>query len=272
MKPARFASFAASLAAFSVLALALPAAAHTLLKNPPPISPETGAKSGPCGCFFGAPEDPNDDLTPIACPDTFPITTLLAGADLKVEWQETVLHEGSFRVAFSTKTPQATTKADMDAAVLMDMPDTNAVTDAVISGTIKVPSEPCELCTIQVRQLMTGPPDSFYFTCAAVKIVTADPTTGSGTSGSGGAPGSGGGGDGGEGGTTGAGMADPTPKVVQGCSTGAAPAQGGGALAIVGLSLGAGLLRKRRRARSLRGLDRLPSEARRSPSADRGRG
>jgi len=265
MKSPRFASVAPwslrwlvpSLAALSVLAVALPAAGHARIMTPTALTQDDNAKSGPCGCYFGGgPEDPGEDPSPSACPGEFSITTLQAGTELTFAWQETVNHNGDFRIAFSAKTPQTVTRTDMDGGVVMEMPDTNATANATISQKITVPSEPCELCTFQLRQFMAGAAQPYYYSCAAVKIVAADPTSSSAATtgaggGSGGAGGFGAGGLGGEGGegpvpTTGAGMAAPQPKIVAGCNAGGRAPEGPG-LAIVGLSLAAGLLRKRRR-------------------------
>lgn len=273
MKSPRLASFAPSFvfllapaaAALAVVLVAGPAAAHSRIKTPPAITQDDNAKSGPCGCYFGdGPQDPNDDPSPSACPADFPVTTLQAGTELTFAWQETVNHNGSFRIAFSAKAPKDVTKGDMDGGAMMEIPDDNATSGATLTQKITVPSEPCELCTLQLRQLMVGAAQPYYYSCAAVKIVAADPTTsgsttsstgsGGGNGGAGGAAagGSGLGGDGGAGGavpTTGAGMASPQPAVQSGCSTSRGRTSGeGGALAIVGLSLAAGLLRRRRSA------------------------
>ncbi len=241
-------------------ALALPAAAHSILVNPPPIGQDDAAKSGPCGCYFGAgPEDPNDDPSPAPCPGDYPVTTLEAGTTLKIEWKETINHDGNFRFAFASSAPNGTKKADVDGGVLIEIPDTNGTSGATLSQTITVPSEPCELCTIQLRQYMMGAANPYYYSCAAVKIVA--PTSGTGGAGGGtggaatgtGAASMGGAGQGAssQGGapfSTGAGRAEPQPEIKSGCS--AAPTSpgvpGGGLLAIAGLAIAA-MVGKRRR-------------------------
>lgn len=262
----------ASVAALSLITAALPAGAHTRLMTPTPLTQDDNAKAGPCGCYFGAgPEDPAEDGSPLACPGDFQVTTLQAGTELTVTWEETVNHNGDFRIAFSPKSPAETKKADVEAGILMEMPDENGTSGGTITQTIMVPDEPCELCTIQLRQFMINAAQPYYYSCAAVKIVGADPTTSSsgagGSGGSGGMGGSGVGASGGAGsgaglpdgqgggaGSTGAGMADPEPKIVEGCSVkqgaigrGGVPGVPGEALAIVGVAMIAGLVRRWRR-------------------------
>lgn len=269
MKLSILPSLRASLGALGALAIglsvslsfSLPASAHTLLKTPVPLIPEDDAKSGPCGCYFGGgPEDPGDDGSPIACPTDYSVTTITAGEPLKVEWIETVNHAGDFRIAFSSKAPEQVSKADMDAGEIMTVPDDNATSGATLSQMITVPNEPCELCTIQLRQFMMGAAQPYYYTCAAVKIVPAAGTTSSSTTtttttGAGGSTmgqgggGSGGSGDGGSVPSSGAGMANPEPSIKSGCSV---PATGSGApasgsLAVLGLAAAAAFSMRRRR-------------------------
>jgi hypothetical protein len=202
--------------AFTVLGAPRVAAAHSLLVNPPPLTSDDNAKSGPCGCYFGAgPEDPTDDTTASKCPAGYPTTTLVAGSQLKVSWKETVNHDGMFRLAFAPTPVDGVVKADLDATVLYDKPDTNSVAGATITATITVPSAPCASCTLQLRQLMMGSAKPYYWSCAAIKIVpagsTSATTAGAGGSGAGGAGGSGGNGPGSPtGSAVGAGGSDST--------------------------------------------------------------
>ncbi len=200
------------------------AAAHTLLVNPPPLSADDNAKSGPCGCYFGAgPEDPADDTTAAQCPANYTTTELVAGSQLTVSWKETVQHDGTFRLAIAPLPVDGVVKADLNAGVLYEKTDTNTVAGATITATITVPSEPCASCTLQLRQLMTGSTNPYYWSCAAIKIVPAGGT--GATSGAGGAGGGGQGGGasspagtGGKG-STAAGLAVPPPQLKTGaCS------------------------------------------------------
>jgi hypothetical protein len=266
--PARAATIAAALA---ITALALPADAHSILVSPPPIGPDPGAKAGPCGCYFGAaPEDPNDP-NPQPCPVNYTVTTLEAGSQVEIQWKETVNHDGKFRFAFSSKPPEQVKKADMDAGVLVEIPDTNSVAGTTLKQMITVPDKPCDLCTIQLRQLMLNAPNPYYYSCAAVKIVSpgaGSSSAGAGASGgaggTGGAAGAGAGASGGAGGagqgassgqgalggSTGAGRAEQQPPVASSCSASSTPA--GGApfvpLAIAAFSLAAARRRRLLRA------------------------
>ncbi|MFO0612036.1 MAG: SCE4755 family polysaccharide monooxygenase-like protein [Polyangiaceae bacterium] len=155
----------------------LSASAHTVLKTPQPLSPDDSAKTGPCGCSFapGATKP---------CDANYKVTTVTAGQQLKVTWTETIQHTGKFRVAFSSKTPETVTVADMDAGVVYEGADTNMTAPADISQTVTVPDTPCDLCTIQVRQFMENAASPYYYTCAAVKIVPPGGTGGMGGMGS----------------------------------------------------------------------------------------
>jgi hypothetical protein len=112
------------------------------------------------------------------------VATLEAGSQVSVTWTETVNHDGMFRVALSTKTPETVTTTDLDNGVLWEGTDTNMTAPADISQVITIPNTPCDKCTLQVRQFMEGAADPYYFSCAAVKIVPS----GSGAGGSGPGP------------------------------------------------------------------------------------
>jgi hypothetical protein len=196
----------AIVAGLSLAFVSTNAAAHSLLMNPPPVTNDDNAKSGPCGCYFGAgPEDPNEDTTALACPANYKTTPLVPGSKLQVTWKETVNHTGKFRVALSTKPINLVTRADLDAAVLYEADDTNTVSGGLVSTTITVPDTECTNCVIQLRQFMSGAAKPYYYTCAAIDITNP---SGSSSSSSGGASSSsGGGGEGGTGGTGGFGGA-----------------------------------------------------------------
>jgi hypothetical protein len=203
------------------LSLSRAALAHTLLMDPPPVTGDDDAKSGPCGCEFGG--DP-------ACPASYPKTVLTAGETYIVKWKETVNHTGSFRLAFATKPVDQVVGADLDANILYDETDDNNTAGATLTTTIVVPDTPCAACTLQLRQFMEGAANPYYYSCASVQILApggtggAGPTGSTSTSGSGpssGAGGAGQGGDTGEGGSTGPGLATPPPVIQTGsCSAG----------------------------------------------------
>lgn len=220
--------------ALSALALSQTTQAHTLLVDPPPLTSNDGAKSGPCGCEVGG-EPP--------CSADYKTTELKAGQQITVTWKETIQHTGKFRLAFSSKPVTAVSGADLEANILYDKADQNSMAGATLTASITVPSTPCESCTLQLRQLMEGAANPYYYSCASIRIVADDASssssssssaaTGAGGSTSSGEPGSGGAGGAGqggapgsgEGGSTGPGLAPPeTPIEVGGCSVGGAPA------------------------------------------------
>lgn len=256
MKPASR-SIPLALALFALpFALALMparvASAHTLLMYPPPLTSNDNAKSGPCGCEFGG--DP-------ACPASVPKTDLVAGEMVTIKWKETVQHNGSFRLAFSTKSVQQVTGNDLEGTILYDKADANSMAGATLTTTVAVPNTPCESCTLQLRQNMGGA-QPYYFSCASIRILdgsaassssasaSSSASSGSGSPGEGGSggedPGEDPGEDTGEGGSTGAGLAVDPPRIGTGggCSVGNAPASMLGLLALGGLSL---IARARRR-------------------------
>jgi hypothetical protein len=154
------------------------ASAHTLLVNPPPLTADDNAKSGPCGCYFGGgPEDPNDDGSASPCPGNYPKTDLVAGSEITVSWKETVNHDGSFRLAISNQPVDAVVKADLNAGVIYDKPDANNTSGATITAKILVPETPCESCTLQLRQTMNGSAKPYYWSCAAIRILPAGGAT-----------------------------------------------------------------------------------------------
>lgn len=177
--------------------------AHALLMNPPPVTSDDGAKSGPCGCYFGAaPEDPNEDASASACPAGYKTTSLEVGSKITVMWKETVNHNGKFRVALSPKAINLAKRADLDANVLYEADDTNGMSGGTVSTEITVPDTPCTNCVLQLRQFMAGAATPYYYSCAAIDIVK--PASGSSSSSSSSSSsGSGTGGDGGAGGNTG---------------------------------------------------------------------
>jgi MYXO-CTERM domain-containing protein len=251
---------------FTILGAPRVAGAHSLLVNPPPLIADDSAKSGPCGCYFGAgPEDPTEDATASKCPANYTTTSLVAGSQLKVSWKETVNHDGAFRLAFSPTPVDGVVKADLDANVLYEKPDTNTVAGTTITATITVPDTPCASCTLQLRQLMTGAAKPYYWSCAAIKIVPAGgstgATTGSGPSGAGGAGAGGAGGDGqgvsspaavGAGGSdsTAAGpAATPIPFKTGACSVSSGDAEPGFGTALLAAVMAMTLRIRRRHAR-----------------------
>lgn len=131
-------------------------------------------KEGPCG--LGGAGD-------VRAPDR--VTTLLAGSTFTVKFRETIGHTGRNRVAFS---PDGNVQSDFDANVLAEVPDPAGSAGNTGDGIkwemdITVPSEPCDNCTLQVIQAMSGntedpvgtpSPTSTYFQCADITIVASE--------------------------------------------------------------------------------------------------
>ncbi len=244
-------SFLASFAAcaLTIAAAPLTASAHTVLVTPEPLTSNDGAKTGPCGCTFGSGTD--------ICPPDYQITDVLQGGTITITWNETINHEGDFRVAFVAKAPEDVTVADFDdAAVQVTIPDDNP--GGLVDIDFELPDTPCDNCTIQVRQFMDGADPPYYFTCAAVRLSTGG---GQGGNGAGGGASEGGGSSargGSSAGTGGNGShgsdGEPTwagPAEDDGCSVGASRERTSatGLLAVFGLLLGAGYRRVKRGAR-----------------------
>ncbi len=205
----------ALLAGLSLSFVATNTDAHSLLMNPPPVINDDGAKSGPCGCYFGAgPEDPNEDTTATACPAGYTTTSLEAGSQLQVTWKETVNHDGKFRVALSTKPINLATRADLDANVLYEANDTNATSGGIVKTTIIVPDTPCTNCVLQLRQFMSGATKPYYYTCAAIDITVPSGSSSSSSGGNASSSGGGMGGAGGSGGSPGTGNTGGVENVI----------------------------------------------------------
>ena len=154
--------------AFSSLLLALASTAYAHARLLPagllkPRSTSAGLKTG--GACGGIPRG------------TSP-TVLKAGSKIKVEWEETVNHVGSFRFAFSPANDMG-----FDQNVLATVPDTLGADKPLphsYTVDLTVPSTLCESCTIQLIQIMMDVPasPSNYYSCADIRIVAGDaPTT-----------------------------------------------------------------------------------------------
>lgn len=206
----------AILAGLSFAFVGTNAHAHALLMNPPPLTSDDNAKSGPCGCYFGAgPEDPAEDGTASACPAGYKTTVLEGGTQLQVTWKETVNHSGKFRIALSTKPINLVTRADLDAAVVYEGDDTNTVSGGLISKTITLPDKPCTNCVIQLRQFMMGATKPYYYSCAAIDITSSSMSSSSSSTGaSSSSSGDGGTGGMGTGGATGTGGTGEEQNVI----------------------------------------------------------
>jgi hypothetical protein len=239
----RFArAYAAAGISLATLSLTGAASAHTVLVSPAPLTANDDAKTDPCGCTFGS--------GTIICPPDYPVTEVQAGAQVSITWNETVQHTGEFRLSFAAKAPEDVTQADMDDSVLqMVVPDDQM--GGLVTQSFTMPSTPCDLCTIQVRQFMEGADPPYYFTCAAVRIVDgAGGGAASGTTSGAGPSGAGGGSSGSAGdGTGGADQWQPEPQ--DGCAwSGKTPGSGDGArsILVLGTAIALAFAARRRNA------------------------
>lgn len=96
-----------------------------------------------------------------------------AGEMLAVEWEETVDHNGYYRLLFSAAN-------DTGFTVLLDnIPDRPipmGMTKNTYDATVQLPSAPCTACTLQLIFVTTGATDDYY-SCADIQIVPAETTT-----------------------------------------------------------------------------------------------
>jgi MYXO-CTERM domain-containing protein len=185
-------------------ALSSSAQAHIKLLKPASwlTEDEVGGpqKGGPCG-----PGGP-DDVQPM--PLSMDVTTVHAGDTIMVEFEETVHHQGWFRIALDAdpskfediKFPN-TTDCTYDMSKVPTAPHGNVLVDGLgmdealtgpnrkFAELVKLPDAPCEKCTLQVIQVMAdivhAPPGCIYYHCAQLTIL---PKAGA-AAGSGGSPG-----------------------------------------------------------------------------------
>lgn len=235
----------------------LAASAHTVLINPKPLTNNDNLKTAPCGCVFDSGEA-NE------CPADFMVTQYDPGESITVTFNETINHNGDFRVSFVPKPPSEVVEADFTDATVQETIDDTTAAGELSDVELTLPNMPGVEGTIQVRQFMMGADAPYYYTCASVKIAGptgeggGSPSTG-GASGEGGAASGGGGGASGSGGSTANNGSDGEggepvwvgPYKDDGCSVTGAGASGGGALTM--LALGLLGLGHRRRSTTRRG-------------------
>ena len=116
----------------------------------PPRSTADNLKVGPCGNVSA--QMPTD---------------LVAGQELKLDWEETINHPGWFEFRFSTD------GIDFSNLLLKVTDTQNTTTDLPhkYQGVLKIPDATCENCVIQFIQVMTDSnPARNYYSCADVNI------------------------------------------------------------------------------------------------------
>ncbi|HEU5058088.1 MAG TPA: SCE4755 family polysaccharide monooxygenase-like protein, partial [Kofleriaceae bacterium] len=154
-----------------LLASSAPAAlAHVQLRAP--LQRETAQKDGPCG----APASVRGATT----------CTFRPGSTITISFDETVDHDGHFRVAFDDDGQDfinPTTPEDIDPTVLInDHPDrVTTATDQNYTLDITFPDVECDNCTLQVIQVMstaaTYDEGDLYYQCADIVLSAAAPET-----------------------------------------------------------------------------------------------
>ncbi len=244
------------------LSLASEAKAHIRLDSPEARYAYTsnGQKTGPCG---------SGSLTG-------DVTVVAPGQTLLVEWTETINHPGHFRISIDTDGGDdgLVDPTDFDdfyvaPTVLADNIEDNG--GSTFSQEITIPNVECELCTLQLIQVMTDKPpwgpeggDDIYYWCADLRITTEVPPTtatgpgagggaGNGGNGAGGSPSSGGSsGDGGAGASGGASGDGSGSEDGCSCSTPASSTSSGAALCLLGAAALAVTHRRRRATSPLR--------------------
>ncbi len=233
-----------------VLASAQVAFAHVALRAP--INRDEAMKDGPCGA--------------VASTRGGNVCTFRPGATVTIAFDETVDHDGHFRVAFDDDGQDfinPTTPADTDPTVI-----NNDVTDRVTTPTdqnytldITFPNIECDNCTLQLIQVMstaaTYAEGDLYFQCADIVLSNAAPETPDPSCV---APppdeenppddtGDGGGTGDGDGTGDGTGGGDPEHTGVAGACAVAGGSSGGGLVGSLLVLVGAVLLQRRRRRR-----------------------
>ncbi len=152
--------------------------AHLTLTSPPARHPDSDLKYGPCGVG-----DADSRTT-----DPSKITTYMAGETITVEWTEVIDHDPShYRIAFSSEGDDFVDPTGFDdqetvfPELLDGIPDADGGNGHQYSVEVTLPNEPCDLCSLQVIQVMHDKPpwgpdggDDIYYQCADI-VILADP-------------------------------------------------------------------------------------------------
>ena len=154
-----------------LLASAPVASAHVALRAP--LVRDDAMKDGPCGAVASV-------RGPTTC-------SFQPGSTITIAFDETVEHEGHFRVAFDDDGQDfinPTTPADTDPTVLINSVADKVTTSAADWGyTVDVtfPNIECDNCTLQVIQVMstaaTYAEGDLYYQCADIVLSNAAPAT-----------------------------------------------------------------------------------------------
>jgi hypothetical protein len=153
-----------------------PAFAHIELTYPKPRSPDD-IKAAPCGRSGST--------------RSSTVTELAPGSTITVTWDETIGHEGHYRIAFDDSgqdfpLPKKIDTVDGRTVLADGIPDPDDSTRK-FSARITLPDIECDNCTLQLIQVMSTAPgnwpaSSMYFTCADLVLrrgATPPPPVGS---------------------------------------------------------------------------------------------
>ncbi len=140
---------------FLSLLVCLPAHAHVRAKTAGSLIPRSNSdsmKTAPCGGVARG----------------LSSAVYAPGANVTVNWEETINHPGHFEIYFSPAN-------DSNWQLLKSIPDTTNQTSDLphqYSATVTLPSAPCAACTIQLIQVMEENPSnpSYYYSCSDIKI------------------------------------------------------------------------------------------------------
>jgi hypothetical protein len=154
------------------------ASAHISLTSPPARHPDSEQKFGPCGVESGDARST----------DPAKITTYTAGETITVTWTEMIDHDPAhYRIAFSREGDAFADPLGFDDAetvypeLLDGIPDADAGSGQQYSIEVSLPNEPCDLCSLQLIQVMHDKPpwgpeggDDIYYQCADI-VLLEDP-------------------------------------------------------------------------------------------------
>lgn len=135
-----------------VLLLPSLASAHIYIRIPDGRTDRDNLQMAPCGGF--------------ARGSGAPAAVYAPGETIMIEWEETIDHPGTWRIAFS---PAGDTGFDDN--VLAEGPDNAGI--GFYRQMVTLPTTPCDDCTLQVYQYMDPrfhPPPDYYYACADIII------------------------------------------------------------------------------------------------------
>ncbi len=139
--------------------------AHAVLTYPTPRTTNANMKAPPCGLNLAAPTS---------------MATFQPGETVPVRWAETVNHPGYYVLDFGRNIDGGfdggfTPLYQPDGGALNNIPNP-AGTQAMNTAMVKLPTEPCPLCQIRMRQFMSDNASLWYLSCSDITIAGAPST------------------------------------------------------------------------------------------------